>query len=219
MTLQVELYWSFRSPYSYLAAPRICELTQRYDLEVQFKPVLPIAVRNPDFFETVNPNWVAYLIKDVARLAEYHGIAYRWPRPDPIVMDLKTRRISSDQPYIYRLTRLGAAAAESGRGIEFMYEVAQVIWSGSVDNWHEGPHLRDAAERAGCNWPALDATVGSEAERLDQVLDQNRLGLEAAGHWGVPTMVFDGEPFFGQDRIDALVWRLKRKGLRNRQAR
>ena len=38
-------------------------------------------------------------------------------------------------------------------------------------------------------------------------------GLRAAGHWGVPTMVFEGEPFFGQDRFDHLVWRMAQKGL------
>ena len=216
MTLQVQLYWSFRSPYSYLATPRIRELARRYDLEIQFKPVLPIAVRNPGFFETVNPSWVSYLIKDVARLAEYHGVAYRWPRPDPIVMDVKTRRIASEQPYIHRLTRLGAAAAETGYGIEFMCEVAQVIWGGTVDNWHEGQHLQHAAERAGCDWATLVAKADNEADRLDQVLDQNSMDLEAAGHWGVPTVVFNGEPFFGQDRLDMLLWRLKRKGLQRR---
>jgi hypothetical protein len=26
-------------------------------------------------------------------------------------------------------------------------------------------------------------------------------------------MVFEGEPFFGQDRFDALVWRMKQRGL------
>ena len=39
----------------------------------------------------------------------------------------------------------------------------------------------------------------------------------AAGHWGVPTMVFDGEPFFGQDRLDLLVWRMRQAGLQERR--
>jgi 2-hydroxychromene-2-carboxylate isomerase len=29
----------------------------------------------------------------------------------------------------------------------------------------------------------------------------------------VPTFVFEGEPFFGQDRIDLLIWRMESKGL------
>ena len=39
-------------------------------------------------------------------------------------------------------------------------------------------------------------------------IEANHAALEEAGHWGVPTMVFEGEPFFGQDRIDTLRWRL-----------
>ena len=50
---------------------------------------------------------------------------------------------------------------------------------------------------------------------MEAAIDKAR-ELEAAGHWGVPTMVFEGEPFFGQDRIDLLVWRMKQKGLRGR---
>ena len=30
--------------------------------------------------------------------------------------------------------------------------------------------------------------------------------LTAAGHWGVPTMAYAQETFFGQDRIDVLAW-------------
>jgi 2-hydroxychromene-2-carboxylate isomerase len=37
--------------------------------------------------------------------------------------------------------------------------------------------------------------------------------LDEAGHWGVPTLVFEGEPFFGQDRIETLRWRLDQVGL------
>ncbi len=40
--------------------------------------------------------------------------------------------------------------------------------------------------------------------------------MAAAGHWGVPLSVLDGEPFYGQDRFDLLVWRLEQKWLRKR---
>lgn len=35
----------------------------------------------------------------------------------------------------------------------------------------------------------------------------------AAGHWGVPAFAIDNEPFFGEDRIDTLRWRLGKLGL------
>ena len=45
------------------------------------------------------------------------------------------------------------------------------------------------------------------------MIEDNEAAQKAAGHWGVPLMVFNGEPFFGQDRIDMLVWRMSQHGL------
>ena len=69
MALSFDLYWSFRSPYSYLATTRIVRLRARYDVEVRVKPVLPLAVRTPDFFDRVNPLWPPYLMRDTTRIA------------------------------------------------------------------------------------------------------------------------------------------------------
>jgi 2-hydroxychromene-2-carboxylate isomerase len=41
-------------------------------------------------------------------------------------------------------------------------------------------------------------------------LQAHAQALTAAGHWGVPTMTYRGEVFFGQDRIDVLTWHIKR---------
>lgn len=216
MSLTFDVFWSFRSPYSYLATGRIVELTRRFDVDARVRVVLPIAVRIAGFFDRVNPLWPPYLMRDTMRIAESLGIPYAWPQPDPIVQDFSTRKVAAEQPYIYRLTRLGALAAERGRGLPFIDEVSRVIWGGKVAGWHEGEHLAAAAARAGCDLAEMDAVVGREATRLDAAITQNQADLEAAGHWGVPTMVFNDEPFFGQDRIDLLVWRMRQHGLRER---
>jgi len=216
MSLEFDLFWSFRSPYSYLATPRIVELAREYDVDVNVRPVLPIAVRIEDFFKNVNPLWPPYLIRDIVRIAEFEGIKLDWPRPDPIVQDFATREVAAEQPYIYRLTRLGVAAAEAGCGLAFLHEVSQIIWDGTVDGWDQGEHLAHAAERAGADLAALDAAAAEEADRLDAVIAENQAALERGGHWGVPTMVFGDEPFFGQDRIDLLKWRLEKSGLQRR---
>jgi 2-hydroxychromene-2-carboxylate isomerase len=214
----VEVFWSFRSPYSYLATPRLRELARTYDIDLRVRPVLPIAVRIENFFQTVNPLWPPYLLRDVGRVAEYLGMTIAWPRPDPIVQDFATREVAKEQPYIHRLTRLGCAAAERGRAIEFIDEVSRIIWDGTVDGWNEGDHLARAAERAGLDLETLDADVAARAAHFDATIEANQRALEDAGHWGVPTMVLDGEPFFGQDRIDLLRWRLERNGVRARRA-
>jgi 2-hydroxychromene-2-carboxylate isomerase len=216
MSLSFDLYWSFRSPYSYLATGRIVELVRDYDVECVVRPVYPIAIRTPDFFDKVNPLWPPYLLRDTQRIAQMEGIPYAWPRPDPVVQDFANRTIPKEQPYIHRLTRLGIAACEAGRGLPFIDEVSRVIWGGEVDGWHEGDHLARASERAGLDLAELDARIEADPDHFEAVIEQNQADHRAAGHWGVPTMVFDGEPMFGQDRLSHLVWRLEQHGLKRR---
>lgn len=215
MTLKADVYWSFRSPYSYLATRRYVALTHEYDLQINQRFVYPLAIREPNFFEKNHPNWLGYTFKDIFRVAQFMGIPMAPPNPDPIVQDMATRKIADEQPYIFELTRMGQAASRRGKGLEFADEVSQMIWGGTA-GWNEGEHLEEAAERAGLNLAELRAEARAQADELDAEISGNQKALEAAGHWGVPTLVFEGEPFFGQDRIDLSVWRMKEKGLLSR---
>ena len=215
MTLTADIFWSFRSPYSYLATRRYRALAEEYDLTLNLRPVYPLAIRQPDFFERSPPNWLRYTFLDVFRVGQHLGIPIGPPRPDPIVQDIATRKIADDQPHIFRLTRMGQAAARRGRGLAFADEVSRLIWGGT-QGWNGGDHLAGAAARAGLDLAELDAEAASDVETLDAELAANQAALEAAGHWGVPTLVFEGEPFFGQDRIDLAVWRMEQKGLARR---
>ena len=216
MTLTADLYFSFRSPYSYLAVGRYRDMARDHDLDIALRTVLPIAVRDPDILFTGNPAVPRYIVMDCMRTAQFLGIPLSWPRPDPIVQDLATRKIADEQPYIYRISRLGQAATRRGKGLEFAAEVAPIIWDGSTENWHEGDHLALAAGRAGLDFAELEGEAASDAGALDAEIAGNTKALEQAGHWGVPTLVVDGEPFFGQDRIDMAKWRLEQKGLAKR---
>ena len=215
MILTADIFWSFRSPYSYLATRRYRALIEEYDLTLNLRPVYPLAIREPTFFERNHPNWLRYTMTDMFRVAQFYGIPFDPPRPDPIVQDMATRKIAEKQPYIFRLTRLGQAAARRGKSLAFCDEVSRLIWGGA-ENWHEADHLARAAERTGLNLPELDAEAADDAEALDAEITANQAALEASGHWGVPTLVFDGEPFFGQDRIDMAVLRMQQKGLARR---
>lgn len=216
MTLTVDLFWSFRSPYSYLATPRLVEMEREYDLTFCVRPVYPLAVRSGDFFEKQNPLWIPYLLCDTMRIAEMLGLPYRWPRPDPVIVDPATRAATPNQPYIHRLTRLGCAAAEAGRGLPFLNEVSALIWSGEVDGWNEGDHLARAAARASVDLAKLDARIATDPDKYEAIIQDNQNAHRQAGHWGVPTCAFEGEAFFGQDRLDVLLWRLKQRGLNER---
>ena len=212
MTLTAELYFSFRSPYSYISIGRYRAMTEEYDLKIALKPVYPLAIRQPDFFERNHPNWLGYTMRDMIRVAQFHQIPFGAPRPDPIIQNVMTREIAEDQPYIRRVTRMGQAAARRGAGLVFAAEAGRMIWGGQ-ENWHEGGHLDRALEAAGLGVEEIIAEVEGDAEALDAEIAANQDALEAAGHWGVPTLVFDGEPFFGQDRIDMVKWRMEQNGL------
>jgi 2-hydroxychromene-2-carboxylate isomerase len=216
MTLSFDCYFSFRSPYSYLATPQIEDLAARYDVQPRMRIVLPIAIRIPGFFKQVNPLWPPYLLRDTFRISQMHNIPYRWPRPDPIVMDMGTREVAADQPYIHRVSRLGAVAERMGRGFAFVRAASHAIWSGEVDNWHEGDYLTRALEAAGLNAAEAERMANDQSEELDAEIAANEAAQRNAGHWGVPLFVFNDEPFFGQDRIDHLIWRMKQAGMTER---
>ncbi|HSV02747.1 MAG TPA: DsbA family protein [Phenylobacterium sp.] len=214
MTLSYDLYWSFRSPYSYLIAPRLLALEAEHDVVCEVRPVYPLAVRTPEFFDNRDPLWGPYLVRDVHREAAYLGLPFRWPRPDPVQQSGGSYRIA--QPYIHRLTHLGVAAAERGRGLPFLRELSHTLWSGEVDDWHQGDHLAKAAARAGLEFAELAAAVDADPARYAAIVEASQAAQRKAGHWGVPMMVFGGEPFFGQDRFDQLVWRMRQQGLARR---
>ncbi len=211
MSATVDLFWSFRSPYSYLAVPGAIRLERDFNVKVRFRPVLPLAVREPSFFSPDNLKRARYIRVDFPRRAEMLGFPHAWPSPDPIVQDMTTYKISPDQPYIYRLTYLGVEAARRGHGLPFAREVSALIFGGTRD-WHLGSHLADAARRAGVDLASMDAAIADPASHRQEV-EENQAALVAAGHWGVPTFVIDGEPFFGEDRVDTLRWRLGKMGL------
>ncbi|MCB1685018.1 MAG: hypothetical protein KDI31_11040, partial [Pseudomonadales bacterium] len=143
---------------------------------------------------------------------------FAFPKPDPVIQQIDQdgrRQTGSEQPYIHRLTRLGALAEELGQGIEFADEVSSIIWGGT-EGWDQGDHLAKAAQRAELDLAEMDRRIVAESDRLDSVIEKNQVDHDRAGHWGVPTCTFRGEPFFGQDRLDVLLWRLKQEGLQVR---
>ena len=129
-----------------------------------------------------------------------------WPSPDPIVQNLSTMKIAPEQPYIYRLSSYGVEAERRGLGVPFAREVAHLLFGGTKD-WDQGDHLAQAAALAGLDLSEIDAAIKG-GDHLAE--------LEAAGHWGVPCFVFEGEPFFGQDRVALLRWRLDQRGIAKR---
>ncbi len=213
MTPTIDIYFSFRSPYSYLATPELLKIAAEYRVALKLKPVLPVALRAREtlFNESNGQMKVQYILLDVLRRAEFLGMSIQLPQPDPIVQDMQTLAVAEHQPYIHRLTALGVEAEHQGRGMEFAHAVSHLIWGGT-NGWDQGDHLKNAVASAGLDLEAMERRI--EQYDVKQEIELNQAQLEQSGHWGVPTMVFNNEPFFGQDRIDTLRWRLDQHGLK-----
>jgi len=217
MAHSFDLYWSFRSPYSYLATGRLSDLRRNYDVDINLKIVGPLAIRDATFFDRTDPRFLPNLVGDVIRIAQMEKIPFGFPKPDPIVQNIQTREIAAEQPHIFRLLRLGALATEMGRGFEFIEEVSRIIWGGVVPSWNESGALKEAVARADLDLAEMDAAIEADPARYDAMIEANELDqIENGGHWGVPLMQYGKEAFFGQDRIAALIWRLEQDGLQKR---
>ena len=216
MLFSIDIYYSFRSPYCYLINDRLAELVRCWNVSINLRPVYPLAIRDPDFFKKSDPLRRAYHLMDSARVASFMGIPYRRPVPDPVVSDLDKDIFSSEQPYITPVTRMAAAASRNGDGFRFANAMMKIMWDGSTDNWHNTENLKQAVGIAGLNWEKIVKLHRDSESLLEEDIMHNQESQRKAGHWGVPLMVYEGEPFYGQDRFPELIWKMKNNGLEKR---
>jgi 2-hydroxychromene-2-carboxylate isomerase len=182
VTRRVEFYFSFRSPYSYLAGPRGFALADRHDVEVDFRGVVPMAMRG----QSVPMSKRLHTLRDVRREAERLGMPFGRIH-DPLG-DGATRCLL-----------ISEHAKDAGREREFVLTASRAIWAEAVDVATDAG-LRVVCERAGLDWDACRAALADPA--LAARVEANTAAVAGLGHWGVPLFVLDGEVFWGQDRIE-----------------
>ncbi len=230
--LKVDVFYSMRSPYSYLVLQRLLYLHSNYNVDVTIRVVFPIAVRAPGSLFTpqekghVSGRWYKWAdaVHDTFRVGEYQGVPFRFATPDPITQDTyppgeATMQIApvEKQPYITWVTRLGSAAELAGKSNEYVAAVSPLIWGGRspVGEWPS--MVPEAFERGtGLDYDKTIKDIQKNPNKYDAVWQAHQEGQLKTGHGGVPNMVFRGEPFFGQDRFDTLFWRLEQNGLTTR---
>ena len=194
----LDFYFSFRSPYSYLAAPRAFALADRYEVDVVFRGVIPMAMRG----QAVPAAKRLHTLRDVKREARRLGMPFGRIH-DPI------------GDGAIRCLVVGEHAAERGLVREFVLAASRGIWAEAVDVATDDG-LRAVCERAGLDWADCHAALADPT--LRERVEANTDAVGALGHWGVPLLVLDGEVFWGQDRIED-VERLLRVGASLRRLR
>lgn len=190
---KVEWFFSFRSPYSYLSGPRAFALPDRFDVDIEFRGVAPMAMRG----QSVPSQKRVHTVLDTKREATRLGMPFG-PVWDPI------------GDGAIRCLRISEHARDAGRVREFVLGASRAIWAEGVDVSTDAG-LRPVCERAGLVWADCQRAISDPdfAKRVDSNVED----LLALGHWGVPVFRFGDEVFWGQDRIEDLERLLTRAGL------
>ena len=180
----IVMYWSMRSPYSYLALVRARQLADHYQVPLEVKPVLPMVMRRMQVPKTKS----GYITADVKREADKYAIPFG-RIADPLGAGVE------------RCYALFAYAQSCGLGLSFLQSCAEGVWSeGILSESDRG--LQQLVERAGLDWNQARPLLDDESWRL---WAQDNLA-ELYGHdlWGVPSLVYGETKVFGQDRLDRI---------------
>jgi len=206
MNARVETYYDFRSPYAYFANYRVRKGNLGFARNVEWigRPIFIDVILNlqagrdawAPYVDTLIPPKRAYLMADVRRMAEFYGAPYRpswkWPsRPNQI-------------PALCVASLLSGKTEEAFRNAIF------------DDLWHEQRDISDPAViKDALNRASGDLTVLDQAgdPNVREALAKRTAEAYASGVFGTPTFVFNGEIFFGADRLDVLAWKMDRAAV------
>lgn len=193
MQEQIEYFFSFRSPYSYISGPRAFELTKHYDIELVWRGVRPMAMRG----QPLPRSKQFYILRDTAREADRLGMPFG-KIYDPLGEG------------VWRCLTIAEHAKSLGRLPEFVLAASRASWAEGIDVKQDAP-LRAICEKSGLDWKDCSAAIANAEFR--QRVEDNTARLASLGQWGVPTFLFRGEAFWGQDRIQDLEAALRAAGL------
>jgi 2-hydroxychromene-2-carboxylate isomerase len=188
-TRTIPFYFDFVSPYAYLAWTQIHQLAQRVNATVEPIPILFAAlldVHGQKGPAEVPPKRV-YLFKDIFRRAHRLGVPFVAPPTHPFnpLLALRVACVPTSATERQRLIQgLFHTAWGRGQEIESRAAVTTVIQDVGLD---PDPIMEAAAS------PAIKTLLRQKTE-----------AALAAGAFGVPTMIVDGELFWGADALEPL---------------
>ncbi len=184
----IDFYFEFSSPYGYIAAERVDEFERRVGRPVVWRPIL----LGPVFKITGQPPLIdipmkgEYARRDFARSARLHKVTYRHPGKFPI------GTVAAMRAFYWVHDRNAREAQSLAKALLRAYFVDghDISAPGTVV---------EVARTVGIDTAALAAALEDPAvkERGKREVD----AAIAAGVFGSPFFVVDGEPFWGVDRM------------------
>lgn len=181
----LEFFFSFRSPYSYLALRGAFAIADAFGLQIRVRPVLPMVMRGL----RVPQSKLRYILSDTAREARCRHIPFG-KIVDPLGSGVE------------RCLAVYSYAESERKGRDFLLHAATAIWAQGVDVATDRG-LRTVTDRSGLFWPDVKAALADDGWR--QRVADNRDSMMESGCWGVPTLRLGNFAIWGQDRLWLLV--------------
>jgi 2-hydroxychromene-2-carboxylate isomerase len=183
----IRFYFSFRSPYAWFAAERIDQELSGFELQLELVPIYPTEQTFPND-PVRNPNKLRYAALDSVRLAAEYGL------PVAFGCAIDTDWVRPHAAFL--------GAQELGAGREFMLEMFRARFSLARDLARDEV-IAEAAER--CRLPAQRVIDAANSSSLRQVAaDGWATAQQRDGLFGVPSFVYEGQLFWGHDRLGSL---------------
>jgi 2-hydroxychromene-2-carboxylate isomerase len=190
----IRFYFSFRSPYAWLAAERLESELGDLGVPIERLAIYPTPGLFPNDPATM-PDKIAYTVQDIARLTRERGLRVRFPPPgDPD----------------WALSHAAFLAAQRQRSERtFMLTVFRKRFCDGLD-LGEDSVIADAARDAGLDAEEILSAAHSEQLRAEAAAGW-RLAVERDRIFGVPSFVYAGKLYWGQDRMHFLRSAVLRK--------
>ena len=200
MTANIEVFYSFQSPYSYLALESIYNIEDKYDVELLWQPFSARAAGQQVTPSPIQPDKLSYVFEDTKRFADEHGIPLVYPEAWP--------ETEFDPG---RITRGAIVAGDMGVLKEFNYKVFHKWW-GLGENPNEENFMTELSEE-------LDIDLGDFLSKLSSSDTRDRVkGIYKRGRkmgvFDTPAFLIDKERIVGIDKIPYLEQRLAAMGLK-----
>jgi 2-hydroxychromene-2-carboxylate isomerase len=193
----IACYFSPQSGFAYLGHDRLIRIAADHGATILWRPVDIVKVF-ADSGTTPPPKQspvrLAYRRADMARTAKAYGLPLNAVPPFWPVNTIPACRM------IIAAERSGADVAA------YIGAVFQAIWVRDMDISAPGT-LAVLANELGLDGESLARVAGSP--EAAETLERNTAEAVAAGVFGSPTYVIDGERFWGQDRLDFVAAKLK----------
>lgn len=216
--LVVDLHTSFRSGYCYLASEMYAKLEEDYNVKVNVKFIRPVLMRDPSMFYKSTDYRYLYDPMDMGRQAQFLELPWRgYMVPDicKTAGNIVTPAPNEEQGLFFKVYSISAL-------IQTEHPDCTMAWSrvmfrnmyGGIDDWQD--RIPDILTKLGLDANAVIKKAADNEEHYFKIIEQNEADNHTSGHGGVPNGVHRGEPFWGHDRFDTLVWRLKQNGMTKR---